>query len=175
MRLAMIVAAAENHVIGRDNDLPWHLPNDLKYFKATTMGKPIVMGRKTYDSIGRPLPGRPNIVITRNTEWQVAPEHRDAVTVVSSVEEALAAANRVAEEAGVEEVMVIGGAEIYRMLFDQADRLYLTRVHGEVEGDACFPELAASDWRQVSAERHTACARNPFDYSFFVYDRVTKS
>ncbi|BFM18478.1 dihydrofolate reductase DfrA [Maricurvus nonylphenolicus] len=175
MRLAMIVAAAENHVIGRDNDLPWHLPNDLKYFKATTMGKPIVMGRKTYDSIGRPLPGRPNIVITRNAEWQVAPEHREAVTIVSTVEDALAAARRVAEEAGVEEVMVIGGAEIYRMLFDQADRLYLTRVHGEVEGDAHFPELTASDWQQVSAERHTACAKNPFDYSFFVYDRVTKS
>lgn len=175
MRLAMIVAAAENHVIGRDNDLPWHLPNDLKYFKATTMGKPIVMGRKTYDSIGRPLPGRPNIVITRNADWQVAPEHQEAVTIVSTVEDALAAARRVAEEAGVEEVMVIGGAEIYRMLFDQADRLYLTRVHAEVEGDACFPALAASDWLQVSVERHTACAKNPFDYSFFVYDRVTKS
>jgi dihydrofolate reductase len=175
MRLAMIVAVAENNIIGRDNDLPWHLPHDLKYFKATTMGKPIVMGRKTYESIGRPLPGRPNIVITRNPDWQVEARHAEAVTIVSTVDEALAAAERLAVQAGGEEVMVIGGAEIYRMLFEVADRLYLTRVHAQVEGDASFPLVGDDQWLQVSAEKHLACDQNPFDYSFFVYDRVTKS
>lgn len=175
MHLAMVVAAAENNVIGRDNNLPWHLPNDLKYFKALTMGKPIVMGRKTYESIGRPLPGRPCIVISRNPQWQVEEEYRHQVAVAPTVEAALAAASESAVACGVDEVMIIGGAEIYRLLFAQADRLYLTRVHAEVEGDAFFPDVAVGDWTEVASEAHAASATNPYSYSFLRYERVTKS
>ncbi len=175
MRLSMVVAVAENDVIGRDNGLPWHLPNDLKFFKAITMGKPLVMGRKTYESIGRPLPGRPCIVISRNPHWQVAAEYRDKVAVVNSVSAAVAAAKNAAMQLGVDEVMIIGGAEIYRLLFEQADRLYLTRVHADVSGDATFPAVVAAHWREVGREAHAACTNNSYDYSFLTYDRVTKS
>ncbi|MCV6615564.1 MAG: type 3 dihydrofolate reductase [Cellvibrionaceae bacterium] len=165
MKLCLVVAAAQNNVIGVDNELPWHLPEDLKYFKRITMGKPIVMGRKTFESIGRPLPGRHNIVITRQHNWQ-----REGVTVVHDVESAIAAA---AAEPNQAELMVIGGAEIYRQALPLAERIYLTRVACELEGDAFFPELAPQQWRQVACEQYAACERNPYDYAFCVLERVT--
>ncbi len=168
MRLALIVAAAENGVIGRDNKLPWHLPEDLKYFKRVTMGKPIVMGRKTYESIGRPLPGRTNLVITRNPDWQA-----EGVRTLPTVEAALSLAEDIALIDGAEELMVIGGAEIYAAALPLADRIYLTRVHAEVDGDAWLPAIDWQQWRELGRERHSAGEGNPYDYSFLVYERVT--
>jgi len=164
--LAVIVAAAQNGVIGRNNALPWHLAEDLRYFKRITMGKPVVMGRKTFESIGRPLPGRTNIVITRNPAYRAR-----EIKVVSSLDEALSLAAHIARIEGAEEVVVIGGAEIYRESIPRADRLYLTEVHADVEGDAVLPEIDWSAWREVSRERHPAQAPNPYDYSFVCYER----
>lgn len=166
MKLALIVAVAENRVIGRDNKLPWYLPNDLKYFKQTTLGKPVIMGRKTYESIGKPLPGRTNIVITRQTDYQ--PE---GVKVVSTIEDAIQVAESVCLIDGQEEAMVMGGAEIYGLTLPHCERLYLTEVHAEVEGDAWFPEYDKSEWSEVTREDFKAEGPNPFDYSFVVYER----
>ena len=166
-RLAIIVAAAENGVIGRDNALPWHLTEDLRYFKRMTMGKPIIMGRKTYESIGKPLPGRANIVITRNRAFKA-----EGVQVTGSLDEALSLSADVALIDGAEEVLVIGGAEIYRAAIPRADRLYVTEVHASVEGDALLPEIDWNQWRELSRERHLAAGSNPYDYSFVVYERV---
>lgn len=162
----MIVAMAENRVIGRNNKLPWYLPNDLKYFKQTTMGKPILMGRKTFDSIGKPLPGRANIVITRNKQWQA-----EGVKVVHSLEEAFSLAESIAEIDGSNELMIIGGDQIYQSALDRMDRIYLTQVHAEVEGDAFFPELDWQAWQEIAREDFAAEGPNPYDYSFVVYDR----
>ena len=167
VKLALIVAVAQNRVIGRDNKLPWYLPNDLKYFKQTTLGKPVIMGRKTYESIGKPLPGRTNIVITRQTDYQ--PE---GVKVVSSVEDAIKVAESVCLIDGQEEAMVMGGAEIYGLTLPHCERLYLTEVHAEVEGDAWFPEYDKSEWAEVTREDFKAEGPNPFDYSFVVYERA---
>jgi len=167
--LAIIVAAAENGVIGRNNGLPWQLPEDLRYFKRVTMGKPIVMGRKTFESIGRPLPGRSNIVISRDREFSAS-----GVQVVASLDEAVALADKIAQIDAAAEVVVIGGAEIYQLAMPLADRLYITEVHASVEGDAMLPPIHWPDWREISRERHAASAGNPFDYSFVVYERVTK-
>jgi dihydrofolate reductase len=164
--LAIIVAAAENGVIGRNNSLPWHLPEDLRYFKRVTMGKPIVMGRKTFESIGRPLPGRTNIVISRNTGFS-AP----GVKVVASLDDALALGEDIADNHGAPEIVIIGGAEIYRLAMPRADRLYITEVHASVAGDALLPSVNWPDWREVSRERHPASADNPYDYSFVLYER----
>lgn len=167
MRLAIIVAQAENRVIGTNNKLPWHLPEDLRYFKQVTMSKPIIMGRKTYESIGRPLPGRTNIVISRQPDY--AP---DGVRVVASLEAAMELAESISVIDGAEEVMVIGGAQIYEQALAVADRLYLTQVHASVEGDAWFPAIAKDQWREVGREDFTAKEPNPYDYSFIVLDRV---
>lgn len=166
MKLSMIVAAAQNRVIGRDNALPWYLPNDLKYFKQTTLGKPIIMGRKTYESIGKPLPGRTNIVITRQADYQ--PE---GVKVVHSVAEARDLAASVCLIDGQEEAMIMGGAEIYTLALPDADRLYLTEVHADVDGDAYFPEYDKAEWLEVSREDFSAEGPNPYNYSFVVYDK----
>lgn len=165
--LAVIVAAADNGVIGRNNALPWYLPDDLRYFKRVTMGKPIVMGRKTFESIGKPLPGRSNIVISRNPEFQA-----QGVKVVASLDEALRLAQEIAVMDGVREMVVIGGAEIYRTAIPRADRLYITEVHASVEGDAHLPDVEWAQWRERERERHEAQGSNPYDYSFVVYDRV---
>lgn len=162
----MIVAVAQNRVIGRNNKLPWYLPNDLKYFKQTTMGKPILMGRKTFESIGKPLPGRTNIVITRNQDWQA-----DGVKVVHSLEDAYDLAASIAEIDGSDELMIIGGDQIYQSALDQVDRIYLTKVHAEVEGDAFFPEVNWDVWKEVAREDFEAEGPNPYPYSFVVYDR----
>lgn len=167
MKIALIAAYAQNRVVGIDNTLPWHLPEDLKYFKACTTGKAIIMGRKTYDSIGRPLPNRTNIVISNNPEFSA-----EGVKVVASLEAAIEVAQAVNEINGVDEVMIIGGATIYEMSLPMADRLYLTHVHAKVDGDAYFPDVDFSHWREVQRADYSASETNPYDYSFVVYDKA---
>lgn len=167
MRKALMVAMARNRVIGRNNALPWYLPEDLKYFKRTTLGKPIIMGRKTFESIGKPLPGRANLVVTRNQEWQHA-----GVRVFHDLASAYRSAEAQAEIDGVDEVMVIGGGEIFTEALPDADRLYLTEVHADVAGDAYFPEVDWDQWQEVSRKDHSASENNPYDYSFVTYDRI---
>lgn len=162
-----MVAAARNGVIGRNNALPWHLPEDLRYFRRVTMGKPVVMGRKTFESIGKPLPGRTNIVITRNRAYSA-----EGIKVVRGLNEALNLAADIALIDGVEELVVIGGAEIYRTAIPRADRLYMTEVHAQVEGDAVLPKIDWTNWLEVGRERYAADDSNPLDYSFVVYDRA---
>jgi len=164
--LALIVAASENDVIGRNNALPWHLPGEMQYFRRVTMGKPVIMGRRTYDSIGKPLPGRTNIVITRSDSF--APE---GVKVVHSLDEACRVADDIALIDGAEEAVVMGGAEIYREALPRAARLYLTRVHAEVPGDVYLPDIDFGSWQEVSRERVAAVEPNPYDYSLIVYER----
>lgn len=171
MKFSLIVALAENRVIGIDNKLPWYLPNDLKYFKQVTMGKTIVMGRKTYESIGKPLPGRTNIIITRQVGYQ-APNANDSVKVVASLEAARELAESIALINGQDETMIIGGAEIYSQALTLVDRMYLTEVHAEVEGDAFFPTFDRSAWQEVAREDFAAEGPNPYNYSFVVYERA---
>lgn len=161
--LSLIVAMAENRTIGRNNELPWRLSEDLKYFKSVTMGKPIVMGRKTFDSIGKPLPGRLNIVITRNGEWQ-----HPGVEAATSLQQAVAIAAEENPQGG--EIMIIGGEEIYRTALAQADRLYITRVQAQVEGDAFFPEYSDSEWQEVSRQQPESPSDIP--YFFQVLERI---
>ncbi|MCG8437795.1 MAG: dihydrofolate reductase [Pseudomonadales bacterium] len=166
MRLSMMVAKASNNVIGRDNKLPWYLPNDLKYFKQVTFGKPVIMGRKTWESLKGPLPGRTNIVITRQPDYLA-----DGAKVVATLDDAVAMAENVAFIEGQEEAVIMGGAEIYSLALPQAERLYLTEVHANVEGDTFFPEYDASEWQQIAREDFAAEGPNPYDYSFVVYER----
>ncbi len=165
--VSVIVAAAENGVIGRGNALPWHLPEDLRYFRRVTMGKPLVMGRRTFESIGRPLPGRTNIVISRNPRFRA-----EGTRVVASLDDALQLARDIALADGVDELLVIGGAEIYAQAIPRADRLYLTLVHAAVEGDALLPPIDWREWRETGRERHRGSGDNPHDYSFLVYERA---
>ena len=158
--LSLIVAIAENGVIGREGDLPWHLSADLRRFKQITMGHHIVMGRKTYESIGRPLPGRTSVVVTRSADYQA-----EGVLVARSLDEALTLA------AGDEETFIIGGAEIYRQALPLARRIYVTRVHAEIEGDVFFPEFDPSAWKLLEAERHEPDEKNAYPYSFQVFGR----
>jgi len=167
MHLCLVVAVAENGVIGRGGDLPWRMPSDLKRFKALTMGKPLVMGRKTFESIGRPLPGRANIVITRNRDF--APE---GVLVAGDIGAALALARERAAADGVDEIMIIGGAEIYRATLDMADRIYLTEIHAHCDGDAVFPPLEDTAWAERAREFHAAREGDSADHSFVVLERV---
>ncbi len=164
MRIALIVAMAENRVIGRNNTLPWHLSADLKHFRKLTTGKPIIMGRRTHESIGRPLPERTNIVITRDRHFRSA-----GCLVVHSVDEALQAAG------DADEVMVMGGAQLYEQMLERADRIYLTRVHAEVEGDTWFPALDDAQWCETACESFSADERNDHDYSFVVLDRCQET
>ena len=170
MKLALIAAYSQNRVVGNDNKLPWHLPEDLQYFKRCTSGKAIIMGRKTFDSIGRPLPNRTNIVITRNEAFQA-----EGVKVVSSLAQAIELAAAVNEVNGVEEVMIIGGATIYELALPLADRLYLTHVHANIEGDAYFPQVDFSGWYETQRSDYSASDNNPYDYSFVVYDKAVKA
>ena len=161
MKISIVVAMDANGVIGKDNELPWRLPADLQHFKKTTMGKPILMGRKTWESIGRPLPGRTNIVITRDSGYQA-----EGCVVVNSIDAAMAAASE------QDEVMVIGGAEFYRQVLPRTDTIYLTRIHETFEGDTVFPELNTADWREVERSDQSANEKNPHDYSFIRLERV---
>jgi len=169
VKLSLIVALAENHVIGRDNKLPWYLPNDLKYFKQVTLGKPVIMGRKTYESIGKPLPGRSNIIITRQPNYQ-PPGANDSVKVVASLQAARELAENICLIDGQQEAMIIGGAEIYTLALPLVDRMYLTEVHAEVEGDAFFPSFQRDAWQKVAGEDFAAQGPNPYAYSFNVYE-----
>lgn len=160
--LSLIVARAENGVIGRDNRLPWRLPEDLRRFKALTWGKPILMGRRTFESLGRPLPGRTNLVMTRSGDYR--PE---GATVVRSLEEALSTVP------AAPELVVIGGAEIYRLALPFADRVYLTEVHAAVDGDTVLPSFDAREWAEVAREEHAPDARHAHAMSFVTLERRT--
>ncbi len=166
MIISLVVAVARNGVIGDVGTMPWRMPSDLKYFKRVTMGKPVVMGRKTFESIGRPLPGRPNIVVTRSGDFAA-----DGVVIAGSVEEGLDEAARLASDLAVEEVMVIGGGEIYRQSLDRAHRVYLTELSLDVNGDTRFPDLDDDLWREVSRESFQAGEGDSADYAFVVYER----
>ncbi len=161
-RISLIAAMDENRVIGIDNRLPWKLPSDMKWFRRHTLGKPVIMGRKTFDSLGRrPLPDRLNIVITRDRSF-TAP----GAVVVHSIDEALAACG------DAPEAMIIGGASFYEQMLPRAQRLYLTLVHTRTEGDAWFPQWDPKDWREVEREEHPADGRNPFPHTFLILERV---
>lgn len=165
MKMSLIVAVSRNGVIGLNNQLPWRLPDDLQYFKSVTMGKPLVMGRKTYDSIGRPLPGRTNIVITRDASWS-AP----GVNVATTLDDALLLARKACLDSGVDEVMVIGGEQIYRMTITVADRLYVTEVDAEIAGDAFFPTIDPQQWQRNRVELPEVTGS--YSYQFVVLDRI---
>lgn len=162
MLISLVVAAAKNNGIGKDGVMPWHLPNDMKHFKNTTWGMPVVMGRKTFDSLGKPLTGRKNIVITRQPGWKA-----DGAVGVKSIEDALF----LAKEADANEVMVIGGGEIYNSLFGKAGRIYMTRVDAEPEADTFFPEINPKEWRLVSEKKHDADEKNKFAHTFQTWER----
>jgi len=161
MRITLVVAVAENGVIGARNQLPWHLPADLKRFKAITMGKPIVMGRKTWESIGRPLPGRRNIVVSRQPGLTI-----EGVEVVQSLDDAVLIAK------GVEELMVIGGAQLFAQALPLATRIELTRVHAAFDGDTFLPPVDPDAWRESAIEEHAPDEKNPYAYSFVTLEKV---
>jgi len=166
MIVSAIVAVSRNGVIGKDNDLPWHLPTDMKYFKRTTLGHHVIMGRKNFVAMGRPLPGRTNVVITRNPDFTAG-----GSPVVHSVEEAL----KLAEQNGEAEAFIIGGGEIYAASMALWDRLYLTRVEAEVEGDVFFPDWEASDWHKVYEEAFPADEKNEYPFTILQYERPRTS
>ena len=160
MTVSLVVAWAENGVIGKDNQLPWRLPADLRYFKKLTTGHTIVMGRKTFESIGKALPNRRSIVITRRKDF-----HADGVDIAHSLDEALVLSQ------GENEVFIVGGADIYRAALPRADRMYVTIVHASPDGDVLFPDYDKHAWTTMSTERHASDERNSFPYSFVVMER----
>jgi len=166
MIISLIVAMAENRVIGRDDGLPWKISSDLKRFKAMTLGKPVVMGRKCYQSIGKPLPGRPNIVITRNPDFDV-----DGVIVARGFDDALKAAKNEAEKLGTDEICVIGGGEVYRQSIDIADVLHVTHVLAEIDGDTVFPEIDPKLWQVDYQEDVPKGEKDDFATRFVTYRR----
>lgn len=163
VRINLVVARSLNGVIGQNNQLPWRLPKDLAFFKQVTMGNPILMGRKTFDSIGRALPGRRNIVLTRQSDW--------SVTGVETVDSIAAALGLCLAEESVD-LMVIGGEQIYRQTLPIADRLFITEVEAEISGDAFFPEFDPSEWNVVSKQVHGADEKNPYNYAFVTYEKL---
>ena len=163
MKISLILAMGRDRVIGRDNQLPWHLPADLAHFKATTMGKPILMGRKTWESIGKALPGRLNIVLTGQADYIA-----DGATVVITIDDAIEACE------SADELMVIGGAAVYEALLPVAQKIYLTLVDEEFEGDTFFPLINEQEWCEESREDHRADEKNPHEYSFLVLEKASK-
>ena len=161
MKISIVVAMDENGLIGADGGMPWHLPHDLKHFKTTTMGKPVFMGRRTHESIGCALPGRENLVLSRDENYQ-AP----GVIPVKSFEQA-----RELMRGAAQEIMVIGGAQVYGLALPLAHHLYLTRIHASFEGDTWFPEFDASDWQQISSQHYEADAKNAYAHSFIELQR----
>lgn len=167
-RVAFVVAVAENGVIGKDGDLPWRLSSDLKMFRKLTMGKPIIMGRRTWQSLPkRPLDGRDNIVITRDADFRA-----DGAHVVNSVDAALELAQKSADARGADEIAVIGGAQVYRDTLDRADRIYWTEVHGAPEGDTVFPALDREKWREVDSEPIIRTDRDQYSATLKIWERV---
>lgn len=166
MNLSLICAMAENRVIGRNNSLPWHLSEDLKYFKRTTMGHCIIMGRKTWESIGRPLPGRSSIVVSRDENYQA-----EGAQVVNSLEAAIRKAESIAFLDGTEEAFIIGGAGLYAAALPHAQRFHLTRVHAEVAGDTYLMEFDEDEWQEIQRDEFQRDEANPYDYSICLLER----
>jgi dihydrofolate reductase len=167
--ISFVVAVAENGVIGCDGALPWHVPSDLKTFRRLTMGKPVIMGRKTYDVIGKPLEGRDNVVLTRDSGFDAAGVER-----AGSIEEALDLARAIAAARGVDEIMVIGGAEIFAAMMPLAERIYLTRIHARPEGDTIFPALEPDAWQEVSCAPIPPDARDTAAATLHIYERAAE-
>lgn len=159
MIISLIAAMDRNRLIGCDNGLPWHLPDDFKHFKAITMGKPVIMGRKTFESIGKPLPGRKNIVLSR-TGFEAS-----GIIIVPDIDHALA------EASDADEVMIIGGANLYQQMIDRADRMYLTHVDGQFAGDAWFPEFSLDDWEIISVNHYQSNEKNNYNFNITAYSR----
>jgi dihydrofolate reductase len=160
-RISLLVAATENGVIGRDNGMPWHLPDDLKHFRKLTIGKPVLMGRKTFESIGRPLPGRANLVLTRDPHWLVP-----GVLTVTDLDAALALTS------SSPELVIAGGAQVYELALPLASRIYLTRIHAVIDGDTRLPDIDVGQWREISRELHPVDERHPYAMSFVTLERV---
>jgi dihydrofolate reductase len=161
MTISIVVAVSQNNVIGQDNKLPWHLPADFKYFKRLTMGHPVIMGRSTYESIGKALPGRTNIIITRQEDYQA-----EGCVVVGDLNSAF----EIAKQADTEECFIIGGGDIIRQSLIWADKLYVTRIFHNFEGDTFFPQLNQDDWQMIHEERHLPDEKNHYAYAFQVYE-----
>lgn len=162
MKITLVVAASTNNVIGKDNQLLWTLPNDMKYFKNVTWGMPVIMGRKTFESLGKPLSGRKNIILTRQNDWNV-----EGTISAKNINDAIF----LAEEMNYKEAMVIGGGEIFKIIIEKADRIHMTRVDAILEGDAFFPEIDKSQWKMISHEDHPADEKHKFAYSFQVWEK----
>ena len=160
--ISLIVAASINNAIGKENQLLWHLPNDLKFFKNTTWGGVVIMGRKTFESVNKPLPGRTNIVITKQPDWNA-----ENVEVANSLDDALEKATAL----NFKEIFIIGGGEIYKQSIEIANRIYLTKVHTEIDGDTFFPDLN-NDWKMISNRDFKSDEKNKFDHSFQIWERV---
>lgn len=169
MSLSIVVAAAENGAIGLDNTLPWRQSNDLKRFKALTLNHVVIMGRKTYESIGKPLPNRTTIVVTRNQSWDAGV---DDVIVAFSLDHAIEIASKITTEKQLDSIMLVGGAQLYSLGMALADTIFLTRVHTQIEGDAFFPKISAAQWREISCEKHIRDEKNQYDYSFITLKKV---
>ncbi|WP_313373521.1 dihydrofolate reductase [Chishuiella sp.] len=161
----IVVAKASNNVIGAKNDLIWHLPNDLKHFKNLTSGHPIIMGRKTYESLGKPLPNRTNIVITRDSNWT-----SDGIVKENSLEKAIDTALKIDED-----IYIIGGGNIYKQAMEFTDILFITEVHHEFDGDTYFPEIDTDDWEEIKRENFKKDEKHPFAYSFVTYQKVKEN
>ena len=161
--LSHIVAASENNVIGAKNELPWHLPNDFKYFKNKTWGMPVIMGRKSYESLKKSLPGRINIVVTKKTNW-----HPDDVFVVNDIDDAI----EKAKESDAREIFIIGGGEIFKQTINIVSKIYLTRVHATVDGDTFYPELDKEKWKLIDQQSFPADEKNNYAYTFEVWERI---
>jgi dihydrofolate reductase len=166
MHITLIAAVARNRVIGKNNDLIWHMPEDLKFFKKTTLGHSVVMGRKTFESFGRPLPGRTNIVLSRSKK----PVHPDVV-MFSKLEDAIV----YCKENGEDECFIAGGAEIYQQALPLADRMIITEIHAEFEGDTFFPDFNPQEWKEISRDKRKKDTKNPYDYSFVIYEKSVQS
>ncbi|MFI5187961.1 MAG: dihydrofolate reductase [Chitinophagales bacterium] len=162
MTISFIVAVSENNVIGKDNNLPWHLPADMKYFKNVTWAMPVIMGRKSFEALGKPLTGRKNIVITRNKNWKA-----DGVEVVPGIDQAIA----LASQTDAKEIFITGGAEIFKAAFPFADKIYLTRIHGNFDGDSFFPEWKPNEWKLASNRDCEPDEKNLYALSFQVWER----
>jgi len=161
MTISFVVAMSKNRVIGKDGVIPWHMPADFKYMRKITDGKPLIMGRKTHESIGRPLPNRKNIILTRDTSYK-----SDGCIVVNTKEEALSAAKP------AKEIIIFGGEGIYKMFLDKADRMYLTIIDANIDGDTFFPKFNKSEWKEVFNEKHKRDVDNQYDYEFLTLERT---